>query len=583
MIIRKPICFLKQTLNKIYLHVNSYKYGHTTLVYYKKDVPAKTYELPITSSKLIINNLAEEGYYRFYTIDDNKKENKSNEVEIYFLQETLDTSILRILDSAPKDLPSTDTIDFIKERLHKDLLNDDSQNISALIYSYLSATEDIQPEEEETYYKELSTAQRYENSQNILWNKSISENFTIDYSGTGSISCEGLISSVVIYKDGTFYKKLYTEGLDEIDLALNKQGAYSLYLYEEDDLINKLSFIQYNDDIKTIGWQEQMDQTNMEDLFNEFKFDNIAYTDIDFTDEEKLYLSEEIKKNPTNYIVARPQIEDVGDNQIEITIPEYKLLKALGRTFYIGAKEQDLLFADYFDNYDVINNEKIIFNCNEHFLNGQMIFFVEDQSKNIVSNLTRYDFDNSFEDYYQKVRQAQISIYTKRLLPLIENKLPEYKSTVTQYLDIISRDTEYFSYENTWQTLIEMMLKYGNQINKNKLIPLILQDYNNSFARLDNFYSEPIIYYRSTDTLVYPAREDRYAVVVLSVDRGSSELQAEYYSPTKSALDFQVREKSYYIIYAIDSKTYKRSGITFISNVRNEETMVNYNVRLEMK
>lgn len=577
------ICFLQQYTSFIVLYANTYKYGHTKLCWYRKGDEDKLNEIEIKSSYLKVQGFNQEGYYVFYTKDD--KNNTSDKREIYFLQESVSDKIEKIFECAPKNLPSDSTINLIKKNLSSNLTKDITQKISFLVYKYLKDTNDIQPDELETFYQVIMTAQRYENAQSIVWNKNLSslEIFNLDYYGTGYITTDGTISYIVILdSNNNFYKKIYTEGQNYIDLGLNVSGAYTINLYEDNELINSLSFIQFNEETRIYSWNEKIEQTNIDDTLIDFKYDNIAYNDIGFTDEEEAYLSQETKKNPVNYIVQRPQLSDMGDSIISVQIKDYPLLKALNKDFYIGVKESDLLFTNYFDNYTLIDSDTIEFNCNKNYLSGQMLFFVEDNEQNVLSNVIRYSFDEDFSDYYQKVRKMQFMIYSKRLLPLIEYKMPEAATFINSCFQTITQDTSTIIYEDIWLTLIEMVLKYSEDINKNKLISFILEDYNNSFPMTISFYNEPIIYYRSTDVMVFPARNPSYALAVFTTDRGSNDFTVEYYPSGIGALDLSVKEKGHYIIYAIDSETYKRSGVTYINTIRGEEYISNYNLKVEV-
>ena len=575
------ICFLRQYVDSIKLHINAFRYGYKTLCWHLKGENT-IHQIELTSSDITIKELNREGYYVFYTLNQDKV--KSPEYEIYFLQENIYEQIDRFYATFPNDLPSQDVIETSKKALGKDLIKDATKKISSLLYTYMENTKDIQPEESETYYKMITIAQRYENNQNMVWNKDISETFAIKYYGSGYIHSNGLISKIIVFNEfGQFIKTIYCEAQEDIDLELNISGIYILEIYEENDLLNTLSFIQFKEDIRALAWQEEIDKIDINSSTN-FTMDNISTLDVELTEEEKIYLNQETKKNPLNYIITRPQLTDKGNNIIDIYIEDYPLLNALGNDFYIGVKEADCLFSNYLDNYIKIAGLHNELNCAKYFLNGEMLFFVEDINKNLVSNLTRFSFDSHFEEYNNKLRQIQIEIYKKRLMTLLAKKLPSISTFIKSCFKLIQDNTDVFSFEKTWITLIEMVIKYADtDIDVNKTISLILEDYINSFPCLNNFYSEPIVYYRSTDTLVYPSCDFRYALIVLSMDRNSNTFNTAYYPSNSSAIDFQVREKSHYIIYAIDNKSYKHSGITYVNTIKGKECLSNYNLRMEIK
>ena len=48
--------------------------------------------------------------------------------------------------------------------------------------------------------------------------------------------------------------------------------------------------------------------------------------------------------------------------------------------------------------------------------------------------------------------------------------MPEAATFINSCFQTITQDTSTIIYEDTWLTLIEMVLKYSEDINKNKLI-----------------------------------------------------------------------------------------------------------------
>ena len=394
------ICFLEQNTNSLSLYINSYMQGHSILRYRIKDNDRYTF-IPIESPMVTISNLDQENYYLFSTAKDFDSFN-NDEYQIYFLFENTNDAVDKILNNI-SFIKSYDILEDIRTFLYKELSIDPKQQISYLIYKYFIEIKDIQPNEIDTIYNILMTVQKYDNNKNIFWNKNISENFSIDYHGSGALNTNGLISKIVI-KDyfGNFIKTIYTEGHYYIDLSINKAGYYYIYVYENNNLINKLTFIQFNDNIKAKIWKNKINNNEYISLLNE-QYNITYFEDIILTEQEKQYFIEEMSKNPTYPLVIRPEINDIGNNNIMISIEDYDLLKTIGHTFYIGIREQDTLFIDYLDNYVDINNKTITFNCNKYFLNGEMLFFIEDYNGNIISELTRFSFDNDYNNYYNKV------------------------------------------------------------------------------------------------------------------------------------------------------------------------------------
>lgn len=574
------ICFLEQNTNSLSLYINSYMQGHSILRYRIKDNDRYTF-IPIESPLVTISNLDQENYYLFSTAKDLDSFNE-DEYQIYFLFENINDTVDKILNNI-SFIKSYDILEDIRTFLYKELSINPKQQISYLIYKYFIEIKDIQPNEIDTIYNILMVVQKYDNNKNIFWNKNISENFSIDYHGSGALNTNGLISKIVI-KDyfGNFIKTIYTEGHYYIDLSINKAGYYYIYVYENNNLINKLTFIQFNDNIKAKIWKNKINNNEYISLLNE-QYNITYFEDIILTEQEKQYFIEEMSKNPTYPLVIRPEINDIGNNNIMISIEDYDLLKTIGHTFYIGIKEQDTLFIDYLDNYVDINNKTIIFNCNKYFLNGEMLFFIEDYNGNIVSELTRFSFDNDYNDYYNKVLKIKSNIYFKRLLSFVQNKNIVYKNFINSSIELILSNVTNHNY--LWKSLIEFILLHGTpEINKNEIIEIILEDFINNSIYDNSFYNEPIVYYRSTDTLVFPPSKKNnsgYTLVISTLKKSSNSIETKYMSSCNASIDYSIKPKGQYIFYAIDNDTYKFSGITYINNINGEQCIFNYNLRME--
>lgn len=574
------ICFLEQNTNSLSLYINSYMQGHSILRYRIKDNDRYTF-IPIKSPLVTISNLDQENYYLFSTAKDLDSFNE-DEYQIYFLFENIIDTVDKILNNI-SFIKSYDILEDIRTFLYKELSIDPKQQISYLIYKYFIEIKDIQPNEIDTIYNILMVVQKYDNNKNIFWNKNISENFSIDYYGSGALNTNGLISKIVI-KDyfGNFIKTIYTEGHYYIDLSINKAGYYYIYVYENNNLINKLTFVQFNDSIKAKIWKNKINNNEYISLLNE-QYNITYFEDIILTEQEKQYFIEEMSKNPTYPLVIRPEINDIGNNNIMISIEDYDLLKTIGHTFYIGIKEQDTLFIDYLDNYVDINNKTITFNCNKYFLNGEMLFFIEDYNGNIISELTRFSFGNDYNNYYNKVLKIKSNMYFKRLLSFVQNKNIIYKNFINSSIELILSNATNHNY--LWKSLIEFILLHGTpEINKNEMIELILEDFINNSIYDNSFYNEPIIYYRSTDTLVFPPSKKNnsgYTLVISTLKKSSNSIETKYMSSCNASIDYSIKAKGQYIFYAIDNDTYKLSGITYINNINGEQCIFNYNLRME--
>lgn len=574
------ICFLEQNTNSLSLYINSYMQGHSILRYRVKDNDKYTF-IPIESSLVTISNLDQENYYLFSTAKDLDSFNE-DEYQIYFLFENINDTVDKILNNI-SFIKSYDILEDIRTFLYKELSIDPKQQISYLIYKYFIEIKDIQPNEIDTIYNILMVVQKYDNNKNIFWNKNISENFSIDYHGSGALNTNGLISKIVI-KDyfGNFIKTIYTEGHYYIDLSINKAGYYYIYVYENNNLINKLTFIQFNDNIKAKIWKNKINNNEYISLLNE-QYNITYFEDIILTEQEKQYFIEEMSKNPTYPLVIRPEVNDIGNNNIIISIEDYDLLKTIGHTFYIGIKEQDTLFIDYLDNYVDINNKTITFNCNKYFLNGEMLFFIEDYNGNIISELTRFSFDNDYNNYYNKVLKIKSNMYFKRLLSFVQNKNIIYKNFINSSIELILSNATNHNY--LWKSLIEFILLHGTpEINKNEMIEMVLEDFINNSIYDNSFYNEPIIYYRSTDTLVFPPSKKNnsgYTLIISTLKKSSNSIETEYIPSYNGAIDYSIKPKGQYIFYAIDNDTYKFSGITYINNINGEQCIFNYNLRME--
>lgn len=578
----RPICILRQFGKVLELHINSFKNGHRMLYWYKAGNREHTQHQQLYKADVRLDDFTDEGYYYFYTA--NQKGERSARIKAYILYENTTDQIRSILSCAPSELPDKKLGASVMTRLQSDLAHQADQRISALIGHYLDQDKNNVSQVRNSYYQLAYAAERYENQQNKTWNTTISEPISIRYSGNGILETNGFITDVAIeQEDGRTLRHLKTYTKTEIPLGIANPGVYYINLYIDSDLVNRFVFIRFDEELTANKWQEDWKAADRQEKIENERLDNVTASSLTLTNSERNTYSTEVQLNPQYPVIPRIKVEPIdGSESVNIHIYNYGLLQALGRRFSLCVKENDMLFTNYFDNEELLRSEDFDYQCAANFIADDCYFFIRDEKDTILNRLAMHSSTTDLASFREKIRQIEVETYQKRMLPFIEYRVSGYSTLLSQFLhsSLTESDTPA---EDIWLRLLEHVLYDEVAINKNEVAAAIVEEYNCTQVYETEFFTPPVTYSYSEDKLIFPPKEDHYALVVHSVDYGERDFETEYIPSDNGAIEVSLKDKSKYIIYAVDAKTYHVSGAFYINMEQGEKAMRQYNINLEVR
>ena len=578
-----PLCVTRQFGSVVQLHINSYKQEHDTLHWYKQGNEEHESSIRLYSSTVALNEFADEGYYVFYTTSPTGE--SSVKVKIYILCENIAQQIDSTLACAPANIPDKKLPDELRKKLKSDMSQDMEQRISALIFKYFAEAGDIVTQRKNSFYYEAFTAERYENMQNKSWNQGVSEDFSLDYLGEGTLHTNGFFDEMVITTiDGRFVKKTRIYNQYDIPLKLSKPGAYIIRLYIEKDLVNELVFLRFSDETCSNQWNIAYENNCLLDRISNECINNMTKTTIEMTDEEMLAYSTERQVNLQFPLLPRLIVEPIDTtSDVKITVPSYKMLLAMNKPFYICTKEKEMLFNNYFDGSTLLKNEVTNFSIAKNLIVDDCYFFLKDHNGNMINKLQLYSPAQDLSQYNNRVRLFEIETYRKRMIPVVNYRVPGCEKILDQYFTTIENDSDIFP-ENAWLEVCRYAALDSTLKNRNVIISAICEEFNNNQRYDENFFDIPITYYYSEDRIVFPPKENNpYTLVVHSIDYGSNVFETDYVPSDSGAIEFFLYNKSRYIIYAINNQDYSISGLIYASSEPGNGSIEHYNLNFAVK
>ena len=578
----RPICILRQFGKVLELYINSFKDGHRMLYWYKEGNREHTMHQQIYRADIRLDDFTDEGYYYFYTA--NQEGERSARIKAYILYESTTDQIRSIMSCAPSELPDKTLATSVMSKLQSDLAHQADQRISALIAHYLGQHRESVNQTRNSYYQLADTAERYENQQNKMWNGKISEPVSISYGGNGTLHTNGFITDVVVeYENGRILRRLKSYTETDVPLGIVNPGVYYINLYIDGDLVNRFVFIRFDEELTASKWQTDWKAADQQDKIENERLDNVTASSLTLTDSERNAYSTEVQLNPQYPIVPRIRIEPIdGSEDINIHIHDYGLLQTLGRSFSLCVKENDMLFTNYFDNEIPLQQEDFVYRCAANFIADDCYLFIRDEKDMILNPLAIHSPNTDLTSFREKIRQIEIEAYEKRMLPMIEYRASGYSTLLSQFLHSCLSESDTPA-EDIWLRLIEHVLFDEVPISRNTVAAAIVEEYNCNQVYEMNFFDPPVIYVYSEDKLVFPPKENHYALVVHSVAYGERVFETEYIPSSNGAIEVSLKDKSKYIIYAIDADTYHTSGAFYINMEVGEKVIRQFNINMEVK
>lgn len=581
-----PICMMRQWNQSLQMHVNSFNAGHTIL-HWKKNGSDIENELELTSSMVTLNSFESEATYWFWTVGDDGTE--SRRMRVHILAESPSKIIERILSYSNVEQKERWAI-IIINRLKRDFSEHPETPIIDYLRSYMDETDDLQDYERIFYYELMYIAERYHNMLNIAMNSSLEVYPTITYSGKFKLKTKEDVGRIRLYSvtssgELNYLPSIIKEATDFTDtLAISlKEGTLNRIIPmsadDEDNWLNYFIHYQYDEDRTSELWQDDVDAL---DKLDQIMTDDaeLAMSDIDMSSEDKENWKLEQAKEPYDFIVPRPTIISANPDSAFCTIgiPNWGLLKASGKQFYLSNRESDLLLRDDFDNLTPIVNSEVIVDRAGKYVDGNQFFYIQAENGNIISRLTRQDFLASEpEEYREKARLVQFNIYEKRLRSTVRYYLPSAENYIVDLLAKFRTDDSADIDEIYLYLLAEIPRTYEDRDNADKLMFVILEDWNSNFNVKTDFFAEYPKYYYATDTFVFPPSKNDYLLCVGSIDFNTDKAipTMSYYASSKyQSIQLQTRSLKYYFMYAIDLTNFKRSGFLFVDTYNHTDPIV---------
>lgn len=573
--LNNPVCFKRQYGDKLELHINTYKRGHRTLLWYIENQEGRINTTHISSPDIILSGIKQEGVYYFTTIGEDAIDISAT-VSMYFdyldAQAEFD-AIARYADNIPDAQWAATIIDKIVRYYKKD----QTKPITFYIWQELQ-NENLLTKEEELLFKIMMAAEYYLNTKNLSMNYKLDINPKLLYGAR--LKYITALSSVQLKTysiDNNGVKKLLfkqsdnTLGKATIIPKFNENQMHEMVVSGTEGILNYFYHYQFGDNFLKILWSKtQSDEDQDAEIIA-----NRIMTEVsteDFTDEEAAQLKLELSKKPYNFFLSRVLVEDIDDNYIEIEIPDYELIAATKKKFYVASKEEDLLNEQYSGKLEEITASTIKINKVKHYLGGNTFFFIEDEAGNIVSPLTRYSFDEIIEEYNDKVRVYNYDLYKKRLMESIRRISPRSEMFIA---DSIARHKS-DRYSNVDRANVEVMSDIVSYYQERNLVDdtlfAIMEDWSKNFNYHTDFLNKPVEYYYSEDKLVFPdekTAKKQYVIVMHYTYKGMDTLESKYLRASSAALEISTKPYDKLIMYVIDLSDYHRSGYFILNNENN--------------
>lgn len=611
-----PICVIEQIGTLVQLHINSFGHGHDTLCWFKAHDKSRVFHVKLTSADIIISGFKDSSEYTFYTMNSknlvpstthtayfncdsprthlNKlKEYVSSYDDPEYASELV-SRISNVLEQQESNITNKNTVKVVLKQKEDDMAGSGTKDDTIEFYvtpvknSIVTPIEVLQQEwakvEDPLEYEYSAYAKTYQVLERYyaLKHKSINKDHGIDFDVEGLFSPvfkPGYqITSLNVYvknnekwcKDRTIYVDQ-----DEISIGYNFEKVYKIRAYVKSEMAYEFIHYQPDEDMYSYLWSllSQEYDTDNETMDADITFD---HEDINMTKEEIKWYKEASKLGATDWIVARPQFSNTSNYIIYFFIPNYELLCAFGKKFYLAAQETDLAFGENFQCLAEIENEYVGIDYASCYLGGNIYLYVVDESLKPVSRVTRFSFDEDLEDYHGKVYQLETKNYNKRLEDVMNVRFPKAVPEMNAYGGVLVSSLN----ENT-ESLWRIMLSHMNidqkeWLSKPKIFFGIMEEYLGNFTLDRSFFLNKVTFYHATGIFTFPQIKGRnYVLVVCSFNRGDSNIEESYFPSFNTSIEIRTTGHDYTIMYAIDKDAYYRSG--FIIACREDDYITIYN------
>lgn len=301
------------------------------------------------------------------------------------------------------------------------------------------------------------------------------------------------------------------------------------------------------------------------------------------SEDEMLAYNTERQVNPQFSLIPRLLVTAIDmTSNVKIVTPDYKLLEALGKRFYICTKEKEMLFNNYFDGSTQLKDGTVIFNVAKNLIVDDCYFFLKDNNGNMINKVQLYSPTEELTQYNNNVNLFEIELYRKRMLPVVTYRVPGCEKILNQYFAMMENDPDVLP-EHAWLEICRYVSLDSQLSNQNAILSAVCEEFNSNQRYDEGFFAAPVTYYYSEDRIVYPPKDNHYVLVVHSMDYGSDTFETEYTSSDNGAIELFLYNKSRYIIYAIDSENYSMSGLVCTSSEPGSGSIEHYNLNFSVR
>ena len=594
-----PICITKQIGSLAQLHINSYGYGHDTLYWYKAHDKSRMFHVKLSGADVIISGFKESAEYTFFTMSSKNKVSSATHTSYFncdpprshlkklkeytanyddpdYVDELI-SRIADVLENQESTITNNDSIEIDKTFYVTPAVHDIVTPIELLKQEW-SKTKDPQEYEYSAYAKIYQIFERY----CMLKCKAINKDHGIDF------DIEGLFSPVlrpgyqitrfdVYIKEGSEWRKtnIINVNTDTVNVGYDFATLYRIRAYAKSELAYEFIHYQPDESLYSYLWNmspQHYDETIIADI-------TLDHEDIDMSATEIQWYNDETRLGAADWIAVRPQFSHVSDYTLYFYIPNFSLLHAFGKKFYLAAQETDLAYGMDYQCLKEITGDYVGINYANYYLGGDIFFYVVDDNIKPVSKVTRFSFDSDLEDYQEKVHQLEVKTYCKRLENIMQVRFPKAIPEIDAYCSVLSTTPNGYT-EILWRDMLSRMnMSQGDSISRPKVFFGILEEHLSNFTLDRDFFLDDVSFYHATSVFTFPRIKDRnYVLAVCSFDKYSGSIEEYYYPSFNSSIEIQVSTHDYTIMYAIDKDTYRRSGFIIACREKGYTTVYNKDI-----
>lgn len=575
----RAVCPIRQYDDKLELQCNSFKKGHTHLVWYNAANPEDKKEAEMLTHVFTVKDL-DEGEHVFYTRNETETSIKT---KVQILCESNVDSVQRIEQYIDNNTQyHQDILSQLRDRLKKDAY---LRPFEALIAIFRSL--DVKNIGRlKACFQLITIAEYCENMQNLQMNQDNEAPAYITNKPQLHITVGTMVTKVLVFKKMgkkfAYYESIDTEEGQEFVLALSDNGEYRIEVYAGDNLVGVYSHFSGNETTK-VWMLEESDKydTLITDAMEQPLNLPAAYAI--FSEEEQKKILIERSKNPFDELIPRPVVS-LGKGIVNVELENVEFLNAIGSKFSVVAKEPDRLFNNDYDRAEKISGPVVTFNQAKHLLfdPGDFYFYVQDENKKLVSKLGIISLEgNDYSEYIDNIRRLELYTYAKRLMPLVEYKAPAAVNIVQDILDAASNTPE-INTANVYKFLIEQLNSNKHLSYFNPAVNAILEDRIGNSLYSQKFFPNGIKLDQSLNKFVFPPKASNYVLQVDKLNMNDQSIVTEYHESGIGAIEIQARGCDYFIFQAIDKSSYRRSGFVFASTAKYTPALNSWNIDIEV-